>query len=100
MRPHLSEYDPAARPHTPPRRSASAIVAASTMGRAARPAGDRAVRGYKGLAALAASHGLNLEIKVPPSPPMLPPKTALGAQTRLEVACVAYLGRRLRVEPT
>lgn len=94
-------------------------------------------RGYTGLAALAASHGLNLDIKVPPAPPMLPParpggkagkgkwvftplrplykvenafarlgmwrrlsrcyeQTALGAQTWLEVACVAYLCGRLR----
>ena len=98
-------------------------------------------RGYGGLAALANSHGLNLDIKVPPAPPMLPPtkpggkprkgkrtftplrplykvenafarlgmwrrlsscfeQTALGAQTWLEVACVAYLCGRLRVEPT
>jgi transposase len=98
-------------------------------------------RGYKGLAGLAASHGLNLDIKVPPAPPMLPParpggkwhkgprvftplrplykvenafarlgmwrrlsrcyeQTALGAQTWLEVACLAYLCGRLRVEPT
>jgi len=98
-------------------------------------------RGYAGLAALAASHGLNLDIKKPPAPPMLPPakpggkwrkgkrtftplrplykvetafarlgmwrrlsrcyeQTALGAQTWLEVACVAYLCGRLRVEPT
>jgi hypothetical protein len=27
-------------------------------------------------------------------------QTALGAQTWLEAACVAYLGGRLRVEPT
>jgi transposase len=98
-------------------------------------------RGYGGLAALANSHGLNLDIKVPPAPSMLPPtkpggkprkgkrtftplrplykvenafarlgmwrrlsrcfeQTALGAQTWLEVACVAYLCGRLRVEPT
>jgi transposase len=98
-------------------------------------------RGYAGLAALAASHGLNLDIKGPPAPAMLPPvkpggkprkgkrvftplrplyrvenafarramwrrlsrcyeQTALGAQTWLEVACVAYLCGRLRVEPT
>lgn len=98
-------------------------------------------RGYTGLLTLANSHGLNLDIKVPPSPPMLPPpkpggkprkgkrvftplrplykvenafarlgmwrrlsrcyeQTALGARTWLEVACVAYLCGRLRVEPT
>ena len=98
-------------------------------------------RGYTGLASLAASHGLNLEIKKPPAPPMLPPanpggkprkgkrvftplrplykvenafarlgmwrrlsrcyeQTPLGARTWLEVACVAYLCGRLRVEPT
>lgn len=98
-------------------------------------------RGYTGLAALAAGHGLNLDIKRPPAPPTLPParpggkprrgkrvftplaplykvenafarlgmwrrlsrcyeQTALGAQTWLEVACVAYLCGRLRVEPT
>jgi transposase len=98
-------------------------------------------RGYTGLLALATSHGLNLDIKVPPAPPMLPPtkpggkwrkgkrvftplrplykvenafarlgmwrrlsrcyeQTALGAQTWMEVACVAYLCGRLRVEPT
>ena len=98
-------------------------------------------RGYTGLLALANSHGLNLDIKVPPAPPMLPlarpggkprrgrrvftplrplyrvenafarlgmwrrlsrcyEQTALGAQTWLEVACVAYLCGRLRVEPT
>ncbi len=98
-------------------------------------------RGYTGLAALANTHGLNLDIKRPPPAPMLPPakpggkprkgkrtftpirplykvenafarlgmwrqlsrcyeQTALGAQTWLEVACVAYLCGRLRVEPT
>jgi putative transposase len=98
-------------------------------------------RGYTGLAALAASHDLALDIKKPPAPPMLPPtkpggkwrkgkrvftplrplykvenafarlgmwrrlsrcyeQTALGAQTWMEVACVAYLCGRLRVEPT
>jgi len=30
-------------------------------------------RGYTGLGSLAASHGLNLDIKVPPAAPMLPP---------------------------
>ena len=30
-------------------------------------------RGYTGLAALASGHGVNLDIKVPPAPPMLPP---------------------------
>lgn len=98
-------------------------------------------RGYTGLATLAASYGLNLDIKRPPAAPMLPSakpggkprkakrvftpirplykvenafarlgmwrrlsrcyeQTALGAQTWLEVACVAYLCGRLRVEPT
>lgn len=98
-------------------------------------------RGYAGLAALAASHGLNLDIRRPPAAATLPPakpggkprkakrvftpirplykvenafarlgmwrrlsrcyeQTALGAQTWLEVACVAYLCGRLRVEPT
>jgi putative transposase len=98
-------------------------------------------RGYTGLGALAASHGLVLDIKRPPTPALLPPKkpggkprraprvftplrplykventwarlgmwrrlsrcyeeTPLGAKTWLEVACVAYLCGRLRVEPT
>jgi len=98
-------------------------------------------RGYTGLQTLANSLGLNLDIKVPPVPPMLPPKkpggkprrgkrvftplrplykvenafarlgmwrrlsrcyeqTSLGAQTWMEVACVAYLCGRLRAEPT
>ena len=98
-------------------------------------------RGYRGLQTLANSLGLNLDIKVPPAPPLLPPKkpggkprrgkrvftplrplykvenafarlgmwrrlsrcyeqTALGAQTWMEVACVAYLCGRLRAEPT
>jgi transposase len=98
-------------------------------------------RGYTGLAALAASHNLALDIKKPPPAPVLPPakpggkprkgkctftplrplynvehafarlgmwrrlsrcygQTALGAQTWMEVACVAYLCGRLRVEPT
>jgi putative transposase len=98
-------------------------------------------RGYTGLAALAASHNLALDIKKPPPTPVLPPakpggkprkgrrtftplrplykvenafarlgmwrrlsrcyeQTALGAQTWMEVACVAYLCGRLRVEPT
>jgi transposase len=35
-------------------------------------------RGYRGLGSLAASHGLNLDIKVPPAPPMLPPTKAGG----------------------
>ena len=97
--------------------------------------------GYGGLASLAASHSLNLDVKKPPAPPMLPPakpggkprrgkrvftplrplykvenafarlgmwrrlsrcyeQTPLGAQTWLEVACVAYLCGRLRAEPT
>jgi len=33
----------------------------------------RSDRGYTGLGSLAASHGLNLDIKAPPAPPMLPP---------------------------
>ena len=98
-------------------------------------------RGYRDHQTLADSLGLNLDIKVPPAPPMLPPRkpsgkprrgkrvftplrplykvenafarlgtwrrlsrcyeqTALGAQTWMEVACVAYLCGRLRVEPT
>lgn len=98
-------------------------------------------QGYTGLAALAASHNLALDIKKPPPAPVLPPakpggkprkgrrtftplrplykvenafarlgmwrrlsrcyeQTALGAQTWMEVACVAYLCGRLRVEPT
>jgi len=98
-------------------------------------------RGYRGLQTLADSLGLNLDIKVPPAPPTLPPRkpggkprrgtrvftplrplykvenafarlgmwrrlsrcyeqTALGAQTWMEVACVAYLCGRLRAEPT
>jgi hypothetical protein len=89
-----------------------------------------AERGYTGLLALTKSHGLNLDIKVPPAPPMLPPakpggKWRKGPRTftplrpprhvaaalallradgprraDLEVACVAYLCGRLRVEPT
>ena len=38
-------------------------------------------RGYTGLVALATSHGLNLDIKVPPAPPMLPP-TKPGGKSR------------------
>jgi len=30
-------------------------------------------RGYSGLAALATGRGLNLDIRMPPAPPMLPP---------------------------
>jgi transposase len=97
-------------------------------------------RGYTGLAALTASHGLNLDIKRPPAQPPLPPtrpggkpkkaprkftpikplykvenafarlgmwrrlarcyeETSLGAKTWLDVASVAYLCARLRVEP-
>jgi hypothetical protein len=38
-------------------------------------------RGYTGLGSLAASHGLNLDIMVPPAPPMLPP-TKPGGEWR------------------
>ena len=44
--------------------------------RAAWAPGDRGRPWIGGLAALAASHGLNLDIKVPPAPPMLPPSQA------------------------
>jgi putative transposase len=97
-------------------------------------------RGYAGLAALAKNHGLALDIKKPPSRPLLPAKpgqkpkkgpgaftplrplykvehafarlgmwrrlsrcyeqTSEGAKTWMEVACLAYLCGRLRVEPT
>jgi transposase len=98
-------------------------------------------RGYTGLAALAASHNLALDIKRRPAAPKRSPakpggkprkgrrtftplrplykvenafarlgmwrrlsrcyqQTARGAQTWVEVACVAYLCGRLRVEPT
>jgi putative transposase len=97
-------------------------------------------RGYTGLAALARSRGLNLDIKKPPARPLLPAKpgkkakrapgvftpiaplykvenafarlgmwrrlsrcyeqTAIGARTWMEVACLAYLCGRFRVEPT
>jgi Transposase DDE domain len=39
-------------------------------------------RGYGGLASLAASHGLNLDIKKPPAPPMLPPAKPGGKPRR------------------
>ena len=39
-------------------------------------------RGYRGLGALAASHGLNLEIKVPPAPALLPPRKPGGKPRR------------------
>ena len=131
-----------ARPHDV--QSARRILKAQLDSKHRALPGLRAIvadRGYTGLAALAAGHGLKLDIKRPPPAPMLPParpggtprrgkrvftplaplykvenvfarlgmwrrlsrcyeQTALGAQTWLEVACVAYLCGTLRVEPT
>ncbi|MEX1173482.1 MAG: hypothetical protein WEG56_12825 [Chloroflexota bacterium] len=56
-------------------------------------------RDYTGLAALAASHGLNLDIQVPPAAPMLPParpggKPCQGQGGRTRQEDEDYSGRR------
>ena len=54
-------------------------------------------RGYTGLLTLATSHGLNLDIKVPPAPPMLPP-TKPGGKWRKGKRAVTPLRPLYKVE--